>query len=111
MAHADFFAAHAEWGWLLLFGLACFPRITLLFVGGAFGPLAWLGWLICPHLLVAILATTHYWDTNPVLCVVSWFFAFAGTGGEGRIAHHGARRRWPRRREETARRPIDDIIV
>ncbi|MGE0792063.1 MAG: hypothetical protein AB7S26_40695 [Sandaracinaceae bacterium] len=92
MPHADFFTVHAEWGWLVLIGLALFPRITLLFVGGAFGPLAWLGWVICPHLLVAILGTTYYWDTNPVLCIVAWFFAFAGTGGEGRFAHHHARR-------------------
>jgi hypothetical protein len=92
MHHADFFAAHAAWGWLVLVGLAVFPRITLLFVGGPFGVFAWLGWLVCPHLLVAILATSRYWDTNPALCVVAWFVAFAGTGGEGRMVHHGARR-------------------
>mgnify|MGYP001389058791 CR=1 FL=1 len=87
----DFFAAH-EHPYLLLFGLACFPRITLLFVGGPFGILHWLGWAIAPHLLVAILATTTYWDTNPVLCVVAWFFAFAGTGGEGRASWWAGRR-------------------
>ena len=91
----------------LAIGLAVFPRITLLFVGGAFGPLAWLGWLFCPHLLVAILGTTYYWDTNPVLCVVAWFVAFAGTGGEGRFAHHHARR-WRRRDRAEVRSPATD---
>ncbi len=77
----DFFLAHAS-PWLLLAGLAVFPRLTLLFVGGPFAVLHWLGWVFAPHLLVAILATSRYWDTNPALCVVAWFIAFAGTGGE-----------------------------
>ncbi len=104
MHHADFFAAHAEWGWLILVGLVVFPRITLLFVGGPFGVLSWLGWIFCPHLLVAILATSVYWDTNPVLCVIAWFFAFAGTGGEGGFVHRGYRRR--RRRDERQDRGV-----
>jgi hypothetical protein len=54
----DFFQAHPGTGVLLL-GLAVFPRITLLFVGGPFGWLHWLGWVFAPHLLVAILATTR----------------------------------------------------
>lgn len=99
--HVDFFQAH-QYPWLLLIGLAVFPRITLLFVGGPFGLLHWLGWLIAPHLLVAILATTHYWDTNPVLCVIAWFVAFAGTGGESRAAHRGWR--WKGRRR-------DEVVV
>jgi hypothetical protein len=90
--HLDFFAAHAH-PLLLLFALTVFPRIALLFVGGPFGWLHWLGWLFTPHLLVAILATTRYWDTDPVLCVIAWFLAFAGTGGEGGVARRGWRRR------------------
>lgn len=78
-----FWSAHAH-PLLLLFGLAVFPRLTTLFVGGPFGLLHWLGWLFAPHLLVAVLATARYWDTDPLLCVVAWFFAFAGTGGEGK---------------------------
>jgi len=92
---ADFWSTHPH-PLLLLLGLALFPRITLLFVGGPFGLLHWLGWLFTPHLLVAILATTRYWDTDPVLCVIAWFFAFAGTGGEGGAARRGVR--WRRRR-------------
>jgi hypothetical protein len=99
LAAVNFFQAHPA-GLLLLFGLAFFPRITMLFVGGPFGLLHWLGWLVAPHLLVAILATTTYWDTNPLLCIAAWFFAFAGTGGEGGAARWGARRR--RRRDDAA---------
>lgn len=93
----SFFEVHAL-PWLVLGGLALFPRITLLIVGGPFMWLQWLGWLVAPHLLVAIMATVLYWQTNPVLCVVAWFFAFAGTGGEGRVAH---RRVWRRRSDGT----------
>lgn len=93
----SFFDAH-QWDWLVLFGLAVFPRITLLFVGGPFALLHWLGWLFAPHLLVAILATTRYWETNPLLCVIAWFIAFAGTGGEGKLAH------WRTRRVRSVRR-------
>ncbi len=92
----DFFTAHAH-PWLVLAGLAFFPRVTMLFIGGPFSVLAWLGWVFAPHLLVAIMATSLYWHTDPVLCVVAWFFAFAGTGFEGTAARGGARRaRGPR---------------
>lgn len=99
--NVDFFEAHTL-PVLLLLGLAVFPRITLLFVGGPFGVLHWLGWLVAPHLLVAILATTRYWDTNPVLCVIAWFIAFAGTGGESRVAKRGWRWRWRRHEVQVA---------
>jgi hypothetical protein len=95
----SFFQAHpSALGWLMLAGLAIFPRITLLFVGPHFGLLAWLGWIFCPHFVVAIIATTKYWDSDPLLCVVAWVFALAGTGGEGRVAHRGVRRRRHRKR-------------
>jgi len=101
----NFWDVHT-YDWLVLIGLALFPRITMLIIAAPIGVLQWLGWVICPHLLVAIVATTTYWDTNPVLCVIAWFFAFAGTGGEGRIVHRGARRR--RRRQRRERRDTDD---
>jgi hypothetical protein len=86
----DFFASHAH-PWLLLLGLAVFPRLTLIFVGGPFVALQWLGWVFAPHFLVAFIATGLYWDTNPALCVVAWFIAFAGTGGEGTVMHRANR--------------------
>ena len=80
----DFWSVH---GWLFLLGAAIFPRITMLLaVTVPFGWLAWAGWLFVPHLTVAILATTYYWETNPLLCIIAWFFAFAGTGAESKFA-------------------------
>ena len=91
----DFMHAHSL-PWLVLSGLAFFPRLTLLFIGGPFGFLHWLGWLVAPHLLVAIMATTLYWHTNPFLCVIAWFLAFAGTSSEGKAVHVGSQR-WRKR--------------
>ena len=80
----DFWDVH---GWIFLVCAALFPRLTMLFaVSVPFGWLAWLGWLFAPHLTVAILATTYYWDTNPILCVIAWFIALGGTAGEGKVA-------------------------
>ncbi|MDP2052990.1 MAG: hypothetical protein Q8L75_05105 [Acidobacteriota bacterium] len=80
----DFWQVH---GWLFLICVAIFPRLTMLFaVSAPFGFLAWAGWLFFPHLTVAILATTYYWDNNPVLCVIAWFVALGGTAGEGKVA-------------------------
>ena len=78
----DFFT---NYGWITLICLAIFPRLTLLFASFATGGvLWWLGWLIAPHLLVAILSLS-YWDTNPVLVLFAWFVAFCGTSGEADI--------------------------
>ncbi len=72
-------AGHGIW---FLFGLAIFPRITLLlFASTPFGWLAWLGWLIAPHILVAVLSLP-FWDSHPVLVIIAWIMAFVGTGGE-----------------------------
>ena len=54
-------------------------------VSAPFGILAWLGWIFCPHITVAILATTYYWQTNPILCIIAWIVALAGTGGEAKV--------------------------
>jgi hypothetical protein len=80
----DFWQHH---GVLFLLGCAFFPRITTLFFSAtSFGIWHVVGWIFVPHLLVAILATTIYWHSNPVLCVVAWAFAFGGTGGEAMAA-------------------------
>lgn len=52
------------------------------FVGGPFGALQWLGWAFVPHFTVALFATFRYWETDPVLVVIAWIFAFAGTSVE-----------------------------
>lgn len=81
----DFWQHH---GWLFLIAMALFPRITMLVVGtvSSFGLLGWLGWVFVPHLTVAILATTIYWHTNPILCIVAWIIALGGTGLEAQAA-------------------------
>ena len=86
----DFWQVH---GWWFLIFITLFPRLTMLFaVMVPFGWLAWLGWVFTPSLLVAILATTYYWDTNPVLCVVAWFIALGKFGGTSAKASNSRRR-------------------
>jgi hypothetical protein len=81
----DFWLVH---GVIFLFFATFFPRLAMLFaVSAPFGLLAWLGWFFAPHLTVAILATQYYWATNPILCIIAWFVAFAGTGGESKMVH------------------------
>lgn len=77
-------------GAIALICVAIFPRLTL-FLGSfaSGGILWWLGWLVAPHFLVAILALP-FWEANPFLVIVAWIVAFAGTGGEAGAA--GARR-------------------
>ncbi|WP_250626278.1 hypothetical protein [Pinirhizobacter soli] len=82
----NFWDVHS-WGFIV--AMCIFPRLTLLFssvVSG--GVLWWLGWLIAPRLLVAILATSAYWETNPVLVSVTWLWALIGEGLEkGTVAN------------------------
>jgi uncharacterized membrane protein YGL010W len=85
----DFLAQNTH-PYLLLVGLALFPRITtavMMLVGGlaSGGLLWWLGWIFAPHLLVAFLSLP-YWHSNPALVIIAWFFALCGTGGEAETA-------------------------
>lgn len=81
----NFWDVHGIFFILFLFFL---PRTTLFFGSLVFGTIVsggflwWVGWLICPRLLVAILATTGYWDTNPILVVMTWIWALGGEGTE-----------------------------
>lgn len=76
-------------GILFLVFMFFFPRLTMLFgtsVASTFGgPLLWLGWLFVPRLTVAIIATTLYWETDLVLCVLTWMWALSGEGAEKRV--------------------------
>ena len=81
----DFWSAH---GWLFLIGVALFPRLTILFFANVtFGLFAWLGWLFVPHVLAAFYATYFYWNSNPLLVIISWFFAFGGTKTEEAVVN------------------------
>jgi hypothetical protein len=80
----DYWLIHGPIGGLVLgLMLAIFPRIALAFIalvtgGIGISVLGFLLWILTPHLLVAIIATTLYWHTNPILVIISWFIAFGG---------------------------------
>ena len=88
----DFFMAHGTLaGVFILFALAFIPRISMvcMLIWGALtsnGVFWWLGFIFLPHIVVAVEATSHYWDTNPILCVIAWMMAFGGTFGESSAA-------------------------
>lgn len=76
----NFWAAHGIFFIIFMF---FFPRITticsVLFFGMISGGfLWWLGLIFMPRLLVAILATYAYWNTNTFLCVLTWVWAITG---------------------------------
>lgn len=72
----DFFQKH---GYFFLIFITFFPRLTLLFSSVATGGfLWWLGFIFCPRILVASLATVSYFHTNPVLVTISWIVALGG---------------------------------
>lgn len=87
----DFWAVHGLW---FVFFLCFFPRLTMLAMGifmAFLSPLFVIGWLLLPRLTVAILATSCYWDTNPVLCVITWIWAFLGEFTEKTNSSNGYR--------------------
>ncbi|MBY0416336.1 MAG: hypothetical protein K2Q18_19330, partial [Bdellovibrionales bacterium] len=81
----DYFDKH---GWIFLFSVALFPRLTLLVSGLLVGSIAfggifwWLGFFFAPRILVALLATISFWNTNPVLVIISWLIALGGESSE-----------------------------
>ena len=78
----DFWSNH---GVLFILFMFFFPRLTLLFSSVPFGGLFWwLGFIFAPRLLVAVLATTAYWQTNPILVTLTWFWALSGETFEKR---------------------------
>ena len=80
---ANFWDHH---GVFFLIFITLFPRLTLLFSSVPFGGFFWwLGFIFAPRFLVAILATTHYLQSNPILVAISWFVAISGELGEKRF--------------------------
>ena len=87
----DFWEIH---GFFFLICIALFPRLTLLFSSVAFGGLFWwLGFFFTPRLLVAILATISYWNTNKVLVLFAWLAAVGGESSEKYYIHKHTFRR------------------
>ena len=81
----EYFDKH---GWIFLFSVALFPRLTLLVSGLLVGSIQfgglvwWLGFFFAPRILVAVLATASYWNQNPVLVIISWLIALGGESSE-----------------------------
>jgi|GEM_PF-1283284 len=96
-------------GFFFLICIALFPRLTLLFSSVVFGGLFWwLGFFFAPRLLVAILATISYWNTNKVLVVISWLFAVGGETSEKYYIHrHTFRQKEPKPRVSSHRDVVD----
>lgn len=93
----DYWSLH---GIGLLIGLAVFPRLTLLLSSIATGGMFWwLGWLFAPRILVAILATVAYFETNPTLVVLAWLCALGGETTEKHFVRRTAVRRGRSARE------------
>lgn len=87
----DFFQKH---GVFFLIFITLFPRLTLLFSAVPTGGfLWWLGFLFCPRILVASLATVAYFHTNPVLVTMSWVVALGGETLE-KLGIGGGRKRF-----------------
>ncbi len=73
-------------GVFFLIFITLFPRLTLLLSSVTTGGILWwLAWFITPRFLVAYLATLAYWQTNPVLVVISWLVALGGESSEKSI--------------------------
>jgi len=80
----DFWDVH---GIFFIIFMCFFPRLTMLFTGIFFYNFAYpvwffFGWLLAPRLTVAIIATSVYFDTNPVLCILAWMWALGGESTE-----------------------------
>lgn len=70
-------------GVFFLFFITIFPRLTLVFSNVAFGGILWwLGFFFAPRILVAVLATMSYMNSNPILVIISWIVALSGESTE-----------------------------
>lgn len=79
-------------GFIFIFFMFFFPRLTLLISNIATGGIFWwLGWFFAPRLLVAILATNSFWHTNTVMVVLTWFWALSGEASEKKVIEYNVR--------------------
>ena len=81
----DFWSVHSVFFILFMF---FFPRLTMFFMcsltGYSHPILFWVGFFLTPRLLIAILATTFYGETNPVLVIFAWMNAFFVEGASSK---------------------------
>lgn len=70
-------------GVLFLIGLTLFPRLTVLLFSHVTGLLIfWIFFMCFPRIVIPILAAYHYWDSNPILVVISFLICLGGETGE-----------------------------
>lgn len=70
-------------GLLNLLGWVFFPRLMFWFFSAITGGFwFWIGVLIAPRIMVAFWATTYYWNSNPVICIIAWIIALSGESSE-----------------------------
>ena len=94
-ATANFWQVH---GLLFLAGLVFFPRLTVILASHVSGgPLFWSFFLVFPRIVIPILAAYHYWDTNPVLVILSFLICLSAETGDKTVVQRKVVRR--RRRE------------
>ncbi len=80
-------------GVLFIICMFFFPRLTLLFSSVPFGGfLWWLGFIFAPRILVAILASFTYWETNPILVLLSSVWALGGESAEKKTVSYRVRK-------------------
>jgi hypothetical protein len=61
-------------GWGFIIALLFFPRLTMLCTGilsKFWGGWFFFGWLFAPRITTAVMAISLYWESNPVLCILS----------------------------------------
>jgi hypothetical protein len=79
----NFWDNHGLW---FLICITLLPRLTLFLTGLASGGILWwLGFIFAPHVLVAVIASMNYWESNPVLVIISWIFAYKATRTEKEV--------------------------
>lgn len=85
-----FFLKH---GYLQLLGWWVFPRLMFWFFSVMTGGLwFWVGVFFVPRIMAAFWATTYYWDTNPILCVIAWLVAFSFESAEKKAVRSKSRK-------------------
>ena len=89
-----------EHGFFFILFMFLFPRLTLIFSSVATGGILWwVGWIFAPRILVAILATHSYWQSNTILVILSWLWAIGLESGEKKIVV-SRRKAWQKHRND-----------
>tara|TARA_B100000029_G_C17231910_1_gene835682 strand:+ start:322 stop:633 length:312 start_codon:yes stop_codon:yes gene_type:complete len=100
----DFWSNHNI---IFLIGLTLFPRISLFFCNINFSIFTLFGWLIIPRITIAVFATIYYLNSNPILVLLSWFFALSGETVEKK---YGTKISYKYRTKSNTTKPEYEII-